>query len=101
MNPVKIANLMVIFCIAILAFGASYGVSSVTDGDYLLTMLNITLNETPKLAAVNEGNFTPMWINQVVIIVNDTNETNETNVTTNKTIRNETVINNTVLNRSN
>ena len=94
------ANLIIIFLIAILAFGASTGVSSVTNGDYLLKMFNITVNETPKLVIVDEGNFTPMWINQIIIKVNDTNKTNSTN-STNITVRNKTDINVTKLNNSN
>jgi len=94
------ANLIIIFLIAILAFGASTGVSSVTNGDYLLKMFNITINETPKLAIVDEGNFTPMWINQIIIKVDNTNKTNITNAT-NTSVKNNTSNGGNGLNKSN
>ncbi|WP_067259971.1 hypothetical protein [Methanobrevibacter cuticularis] len=94
MNPIKKGNLLVIFLIAIIAFGTSNVVASVTDGESILNLFNMTNNETTKLVTVGEEKFVPLTINQVNIVNNTTNETNKTNKTnsTNSTIDNLTNI---------
>ncbi|MBZ9570541.1 hypothetical protein KQY27_03145 [Methanobrevibacter sp. TMH8] len=82
MNPIKKGNLLVILTIAIIAFGTSTVVASVTDGNTIFKMLNITGNNgTTELIAVGDGNFTPLTANQAIIQVQ--NVTNVTNNTTN------------------
>ncbi len=93
MDPVKKGNLLVILIVAVLAFGVSSAVTSVTNGDAILGMLNITSsNETPKLATVGDGDFTPTMINQVMIVTkqNTSNKSNITNKTKNNTDNNDT-----------
>ena len=83
MDSIKKGNLFVILTITIIAFGTSTAVASFTDGDEILSMLNITVsNGTTELIAVGGGNFTPKTANQIIIPVkNSTNETNSTSIT--------------------
>lgn len=85
MDPRKKGNLLVIFTIAIIAFGTSTAVASVSDTGAILKMLNInTSNGTTELVAVGDGNFSALTANQVVVQVqNVTNVTNITNITNN------------------
>ena len=88
MNSIKKGKLLVILTVVIIAFGTSTAVASVTNGDAILNMLNITrTNGTTELIAVGDGNFTPLTANKIVIPVqnNTTNVTNTTNITTNDT----------------
>lgn len=88
MNSIKKGKLLVILTVVIIAFGTSTAVASVTNGDAILDMLNITrTNGTTELMAVGDGNFTPLTANKIVIPVqnNTTNVTNTTNITTNDT----------------
>lgn len=79
--------------VALVAFGLSSVVASVTNGEMILNMLNITAaNETNELIAVDDGNFTPLIANQVTIPIknNTTNNTNNTNNTDNTDNTNNT-----------
>ena len=75
MDSIKKANLLVIFIVAILGFGMSNIVAILTEEYVNLEMPNI--NESQKLIAVNDGNFSPHHINTVVV-ENTTNITNDT-----------------------
>lgn len=87
---------MVIFLIALLAFGLSTVAASFTNGDLILGMLNITKNnESNELIAVADGDFTALTANQLIIqvnnstnITNKTNNTNKTNITNIKNVTN-------------
>lgn len=85
MKASKKGNLLIILTIAIIAFGSSNVVASITDGESILNLFNITSNETTKLVAVGDGNFSPSYITKIAIVNNTTNATNNTNTTTNKT----------------
>ncbi|MBF4469483.1 MAG: hypothetical protein ISP01_08785 [Methanobrevibacter arboriphilus] len=96
MTPIKKGNFMVIFLIALLAFGLSTVAASFTNGDLILGMLNITKNnESNELIAVADGDFTALTANQLIIqvnnstnITNKTNNTNKTNITNIKNVTN-------------
>lgn len=94
MSSAKKANLLVIFIVAILGFGISNIVASITEEYVNLEMPKFN-NETQKLVAVDDGNFIPNHINKVVTV-------NITNNTTNNSLINETNItnisNNTLIN---
>lgn len=87
LNPIKKGNLLVIFTVALLAFGLSSVMASVTNSDMILNMLNITAaNENTELIAVGDGSFTPLIASQIFVPVknnttNNTNNTNNTNTT--------------------
>jgi len=74
----KKANLLIIFIVAIIGFGMSNIVFSLT-GDYVNSEITQINNQNQKLIAINDGNFTPNQINTVEI-VNDTNTTNNTTI---------------------
>lgn len=95
LNPIKKGNFLVIIMVALLAFGLSSVVASVTNEDMILNMFNITTtNESNELIAVVDGNFTALTANQVTIQVknNITNTTNTTNNTNNTNITNYTQV---------
>jgi mannitol-specific phosphotransferase system IIBC component len=93
LTPIKKGNFMVIFLIALLAFGLSTVAASFTNGDLILGMLNITKNnESNELIAVADGDFTALTANQLIIQVN--NSTNSTNITNKTNNTNKTNITN-------
>ncbi|MDR0901078.1 MAG: hypothetical protein LBM26_05400 [Methanobrevibacter sp.] len=79
MNPHRKGNLLVIVIIAIIAFGTSNIVASMSDGEVILNLLNISTNESTKLVSVDDGNFTAQYINKIIIQTNNTTNTNNTN----------------------
>ncbi|KZX10171.1 hypothetical protein [Methanobrevibacter curvatus] len=83
MSPVKKANFIIIFVVAILAILTSSVAYSFTGNfiDLNDSQWNLSTN---KLIAVGDGNFSPLKINTVVIINNNT--TNTTNITNNSTL---------------
>ncbi len=78
MSPTKKANLLIIFIIAILAFGTSTMIASITGSYVNSTFLNLT-KDTDKLAIVGDSDFSPVHINKVIII-NNTTDTNNTTI---------------------
>jgi hypothetical protein len=93
MNPVKKGNLLVLFVIAIIAFGASTIVASATahyvQGYVNLGFLNSLNNDSNKMLTVDDGLFTPLHLNKVIVVVN--NSSNSSNINgSNGTIPNGT-----------
>jgi hypothetical protein len=73
MDPIKKGKLLVILTIAIIAFGTSTTVASVTNGEAILPILNINTKNETELIAVGDGNFIALTANQDIIqITNDT-----------------------------
>lgn len=89
MDSIKKANLLVIFTIAIIGFGISNVIASLT-GEYVNLEMPEINNENQKLLAVGDENFSPIHINKVII----KNDTNNTTTDNNPPVNNTNTVNN-------